>query len=120
MGTWHYDDHGTVYIEDNLLAHLQILLITKLRRSEAFLLSWADGDDGRRSTVWIAPHVPYRFVYESADRVAVDAERLKAMMHAASSTGGLVLGRLTDPEPGPAPSSASGNSSSPAEPPSSA
>ncbi len=50
MGTLIYG-HGdlTVDFDDRTLAHLQVVIGTKLRRRESFLLSWSDdGQDGER------------------------------------------------------------------------
>ncbi|WP_414171415.1 ATP-dependent DNA ligase [Clavibacter tessellarius] len=60
MGQLIYDATTRTTIDDRALAHLQIVMLGKLRRKESFAFSWkypaAEGDG--RSTVWIAPESP--------------------------------------------------------------
>ena len=45
MGTLIYGGTSEIDIEDRTLAHMQLAIITKLRRNEQFLLSWDHGVD---------------------------------------------------------------------------
>ena len=41
MGTLHYGgSEASVHIEERALAHLKVVVATKLRRNESFTLSW--------------------------------------------------------------------------------
>ncbi|MDF2920862.1 MAG: hypothetical protein K0S70_5080 [Microbacterium sp.] len=53
----------SIEIPDRLLSHIKVVVTTKLRRSESFTLSWThvDGTPGR-STLWLQPSIPLRFV----------------------------------------------------------
>jgi hypothetical protein len=42
MGRLTYDSHFSVDFDDRTLAHLQLVIVAKLRRNEAFFLSWRD------------------------------------------------------------------------------
>ena len=55
MGVLNYG--GTDYLfGDRLLAHLQVVITTKLRRRESFALSWVpDGDGGRGDSLLNPP-----------------------------------------------------------------
>ena len=56
MGTLQYDG-VLVEFDDRLLAHLQIVIVQKIRRGESFLMSWRDAaetGDGH-SAIWIHP-----------------------------------------------------------------
>ncbi len=52
-------------IEDRVLAHLQFVVATKLRRGEQFMLTWNHGVErgSGRSSIWISPYVPVHFKY---------------------------------------------------------
>ena len=56
MGTLRYNG-SVVEFDDRLLAHLQIVIVEKIRRGEAFLMSWSDtaGTGDGHSAIWIHP-----------------------------------------------------------------
>ena len=70
----------SIQIPDRLLAHIKVVVTTKLRRSESFTLSWThvDGTPGR-STLWLQPAIPLRFVFDSAEPEALSSSTLKNM-----------------------------------------
>ncbi|MDQ1173213.1 hypothetical protein QE430_001520 [Microbacterium testaceum] len=82
----------SIQIPDRLLSHLKVVVTTKLRRSESFTLSWThvDGTPGR-STLWLQPAIPMRFVFDSAEPETLNATVLKNMADMASSSAGLVV-----------------------------
>jgi len=61
MGSLIYDKSAAVDVDDRRLAHLQIVILTKVRRSESFALEIDDGD--RLGTFWISEHTPLEFRY---------------------------------------------------------
>ncbi|MFS0793309.1 hypothetical protein [Microbacterium sp. 1P10AE] len=79
-------------IPDRLLAHLKVVVATKLRRNESFTLSWThvDGTPGR-STLWLQPAIALRFVFDSAEPEQLNAQTLKEMADMANSSAGLVV-----------------------------
>ena len=92
MGYFIYDG-GTaeVQMEDRVLAHLQIVIISKLRRQESFAFSWkepASAGDGR-STIWVYPTVSLRFRFEGSRPPVVNQEWLAMLSAAANSGSGL-------------------------------
>lgn len=94
MGTLFYGDSQTpIGIEDRTLAHLKVALITKLRRNESFTLSWEHADDQPRgrSTIWVYPAIPLRFVFDEAERPDLNRRWIEDLMRAANSTGGIAL-----------------------------
>ena len=108
MGSLYYGDTQTpIQIEDRALAHLKVVIATKLRRNECFMMSWAHVDGSGRSSIWVQPSIPMRFVFESAEAPQLDRELLASLAVAASSNRGLVL-HLDDlrREETPAPASA--------------
>ena len=92
MGALYYGtDSEPIEISDRLLAHIKVVVISKLRRSERFTLSWASpsGSGGGRATLWLDPSIPLRFVFDSAE--ALDPVLLHELAHQASSVRGLVI-----------------------------
>ena len=81
-----------IEIPDRLLAHLKVVVATKLRRSESFTLSWRHPDDipGGRSTIWLQPAIPLRFVFHS-DSEQLDPDLLTRLAAASNSSQGLVV-----------------------------
>ena len=103
MGDLYYGMNAArVEIPDRLLAHLKVVIATKLRRGESFTLSWqhAPGEPGGRSTIWLEPSIPLRFVFDSDDPEMLNPEVIRDLAAAANSSGGLsvALGD-TVPEP---------------------
>ncbi|TLF33279.1 hypothetical protein, partial [Microbacterium sp. 5K110] len=92
MGSLYYGTSADpIRIPDRLLSHLKVVTATKLRRSESFTLSWThvDGSPGR-STLWLQPAIPLRFVFDSAEPEQLNAQILKDMADMANSSAGLV------------------------------
>lgn len=79
-----------IEVDDELLSHLRLVIVTKLRRNESFPLTLAIGD-GVAETLWVHASIPLRFVME--EEVAIDRALVVSMMNAANSAGGLDLTR---------------------------
>lgn len=80
-----------VVFDDRVLAHLQIVITSKLRRHESFLLSWSvDRRDGSgRSFVWIHPNADLHFSYAGARAPAINRQWLDELAELAHLPGGL-------------------------------
>lgn len=94
MGKLVYDSAtNPIVIDDRTLTHLKVVIATKLRRQESFTISWrhpADQPSGR-TTIWIHPSIPLRFVIDDPTPIEVNHRWVEALMHSANSTGGLQL-----------------------------
>src|SRR4051812_25062199 len=94
MGTLIYG-HGdlSVDFDDRTLAHLQMIIGTKLRRRESFLLSWSeDGQDSeRRSSIWLDSSVPMYFRYTDTKMPELNHDWIALLMAGANSATGLVV-----------------------------
>lgn len=90
-----------IIIEDRLLAHVKVVVATKLRRGESFTLSWVHGSDepAGRSTIWLQPSIPLRFVFDSEQPESLDQNILKRMANDANSSRGLSLDGMLDAAP---------------------
>lgn len=82
-----------ISVEDRALAHLKVVIATKLRRNESFTLSWRhpEGQRPGRSTIWLHPSIPLRFVFDEPEPPALSAEWITAMANSANSSGGINL-----------------------------
>jgi len=92
MGYMVYDSSTMITFEDRVLAHLEVVIVSKLRRKESFALSWRetpDNGDGR-STVWIDPSIPLRFRFSGSRPPALDRDWIERLAAAAASSSGLI------------------------------
>jgi hypothetical protein len=101
MGTLTYDVVSKVEFEDRALAHLQIVIASKLRRGESFNFSWVKNpaEGSGRTTIWMHPAIPLVYDFLGSRTPAINREWLNALMETANSPGGL---RVV-PEPAEAP-----------------
>ncbi|MEU1972827.1 ATP-dependent DNA ligase [Microbacterium sp. NPDC019599] len=93
MGKFSYEDSVRVEFDDRALAHLQVVIGTKLRRDEAFFFSWRDelSNGGGRTSVWIHSHAGLVFRFHGSRTPRLNRTWLDALMYAANSPGGLQL-----------------------------
>jgi hypothetical protein len=94
VGTLYYGDAATpIEIDDRALAHVKVVIATKLRRGESFTLSWTHGPDQEvgRSTVWLHPSIPLRFVFDEPEPALLSRSWIEALANSANSSGGLLL-----------------------------
>lgn len=90
----HYGGSTTpIVIEDRTLAHLKVVIATKLRRGESFTVSWAHPDDvpGGRTTLWLHPSIPLRFTFDEEEPPELSREWLEELANSAHSSGGIML-----------------------------
>ena len=80
-----------IFVEDRALAHLKVVIATKLRRNESFTLSWRHPDGSGRSTIWLHPAIPLRFVFDEPEPPELSPEWITAMAHSANTSGGISL-----------------------------
>ena len=94
MGTIYYGGSATpIHIEDRALAHLKVVIATKLRRDESFTVSWRHPDDQPRgrSTIWLHPSIPLRFVFDDPEPTDLSREWIEELANSANSSGGITL-----------------------------
>ncbi|WP_314649420.1 hypothetical protein [uncultured Microbacterium sp.] len=100
MGRLKYDGiSDPIVIEDETLAHLKIVIATKLRRQESFMMTWMPRDGGadQRATVWIHPAIPLQFGFDEARAPEIDPRRVSELMKHLNATGELVLDHVLSP-----------------------
>jgi len=89
-----------IEIDDRTLAHLQIVIVQKLRRKESFTVSWRDAPetgDGR-STIWIDTAIPLYFKYHGSRQPKINRAWLEQLMESANSANGMDLADEPDAE----------------------
>ncbi len=90
MGKLFYGTNSApIEIPDRLLAHVKVVMATKLRRGEAFTLGWT-GPQGRES-IWVQQSIPLRFVFSSPEPETLDPELLNTLAKSANVAGNLSL-----------------------------
>jgi len=93
MGRLKYDGEVRVDFDDRTLAHLQVVIGTKLRRGEPFFFSWKDDSSigNGRTTVWLHPRASLVFKFYGSRRPRLNPAWIEALTHTANSPSGLYL-----------------------------
>ena len=89
MGNLHYGGHQFA-LDDRVLAHLQIVITQKLRRSEAFFINWDDPIGEGRQSIWIDNGMPI-WVEFVGKPPAINRVWLETLIISAGGTTGLHL-----------------------------
>ncbi|MFI8633533.1 ATP-dependent DNA ligase [Microbacterium sp. NPDC077663] len=92
MGRLTYEQTTVLEVDDRTLAHLEIVIGTKLRRGEPFMFMWNNGAStgGGKSTVWV--HSRSSLVYRYRGRVDhINPDWVRALASEANSPAGLVI-----------------------------
>ena len=99
MGKLTYDSHITAHFDDRVLAHLQLVVGAKLRRSESFYFSWTVDADlgGGRNSIWIHPSIPMSYTYTENLPAVYNRDWIEALSESANSIVGLQV--VPEPEP---------------------
>ena len=96
MGTIYYGGAETpIHIEDHVLAHLKVVIATKLRRNESFTLSFQHNEDEApgRTTIWLHPSIPLRFEFGEPEGPPLDGHLIRDLAQSANTSGGIALKR---------------------------
>ena len=94
VGTIYYGGSATpIHIDDRALAHLKVVIATKLRRSESFTVTWRHPEDQPRgrSTIWLHPSIPLRFVFDDPEPTELSRDWIEELASSANSSGGITL-----------------------------
>lgn len=94
MGTLIYDGADGFTFDDRVLAHLQAVVATKLRRQEGFLLIWTDRTGGTTATlrsIWLDPSISLQFVFTHPQLPELNRDWLTILTEKANSNTGLTL-----------------------------
>lgn len=99
MGKLRYDSTlPPIPVEDAELAHLKVVIGTKLRRQESFMMTWQPPgrDPGRICSAWIHPAIPLQFAFDGDAIPQVSPAHIAELMERVNATGDLVLTHLLE------------------------
>lgn len=99
MGTLIYGRTQEYDFDDRTLAHLQVVIVSRMRRNESFFLTWASEDPRRPGaarapisiSIWIAPSISIAFRFSGDRREPLSREWLRRLTASSYSARGLVL-----------------------------
>jgi hypothetical protein len=89
MGFFVFDDTRAIPLDDRVLAHLQIVIVDKLRRRESFGLNLKS--DGTMVTMWLSCYTPLQFIYEGNRQPRINWRWVDLLAAEAGFTGMLEL-----------------------------
>jgi hypothetical protein len=84
------DGWMSIELDDDLLAHVALVVFSKLRRNEPLLVSWTDSI-GSPMQAWVQPNSTVVARHTPGAESTIDRRRAERMMIAANSTPGLRL-----------------------------
>lgn len=98
MGSLEYNSsRPAIVIDDETLAHLKVIIATKLRRQESFMMTWvADGEttSAGRLSAWVHPSIPIVMAFDAATMPRIDAQRIARMMQSLNAHGELLIDQM--------------------------
>ncbi|MEX1078554.1 MAG: ATP-dependent DNA ligase [Homoserinimonas sp.] len=91
----------SVDFDDRVLAHLKVVILSKVRRGESFTFSWeytvAAGSG--HSSIWIHPAIPLQFDFSGGREPRLNRAWVEELVRLSNSAAGL---RVTPEPPDPA------------------
>ncbi len=93
MGKLLYGSPADEYdFDDRLLAHLRVVIVTKLRRGEGFTFTWdlSVAEGSGRVSLWMEPSIPLRFRFTGSREPQLNRAWVDSLAQVAASTVGLV------------------------------
>lgn len=86
--------HGPLELEidDRILTHLEIVIVSKLRRHESFLLSWLEdaSPGGSRNALWLSAGHPVHFRYSEGRVSQINKDWLRLLEVSSNGSRGLI------------------------------
>jgi hypothetical protein len=90
MGRLLYGSPPTeIKLDDRVLAHVKVVVLSKLRRGEGFPFTVESEHGSEHTTLWLHPHVPVQFHFEGGRPPSINRAWLEALVQAANSVDGL-------------------------------
>lgn len=93
MGKLEYNSsRPSIEVDDEVLAHLKIVIATKLRRHESFMMTWPSGENRpRRLTAWMHPSIPLVLEFDTEPPPKIQPARVEEMIRQLNQRGELIL-----------------------------
>lgn len=92
MGALFYGDaRVAIPIEDRALAHLQVVILSRLRRGESFAFSWdkPSSDGNGRGTIWLHPAIALAFDFSGGREASINRSWIDELLVTSMSMAGL-------------------------------
>jgi hypothetical protein len=80
-----------IEIDDRTLAHVRVVVMSKLRRAEPFMFDVTMNDGTGRRTFWVHPSVPVQFRFFGRAAQRINRRWVEELMSAASGPNGLAI-----------------------------
>lgn len=87
MAQFIYGESRGAQFDERVLAHLQVVILNKLRRRESFAFSWEEPRGF--VSIWVHPSVALQFIYSGNRAPSLNRAWLELLAESANSTGGL-------------------------------
>jgi hypothetical protein len=93
VGRFIFENASKAEFEDRLLAHLEHVITSKLRRGECFTFSWKEDISvgGGRTTIWVHPHANIVYKFHGGRTPSLNPAWLHALGFTASGPHGLCV-----------------------------
>ncbi|GAB2513862.1 hypothetical protein [Paramicrobacterium agarici] len=93
MGYIRYSDAQRYEFDDRTIAHLKVVIASKLRREESFPVSWVYPPDqgSGRTTIWVSPTLPIEFYVGSSDVGPMNRHWVQALADTSHGARGLFV-----------------------------
>lgn len=93
MGYMQYDSSTRITFDDRVLTHIEVVIVSKLRRRESFAMSWRESPENGngRSTLWLDPSIPLRFRFDGSRAPSLDHDWIDRLATSAASSSGLIV-----------------------------
>ena len=92
VGAFIYDTGwNAIEIDDRILAHLRIVMMSKLRRSEPFMFDVEMHDGTGRRSFWVNEAVPMQFRFSGHRPSHINRVWIEQLMEAANGPNGLTI-----------------------------
>jgi hypothetical protein len=80
-----------VEIDDRTLAHVRVVIMTKLRRSEPFMFPVSSPHGTGTISYWLSAHIPIQFEFRAPHRGPLNRACLDALARSANSIDGMYV-----------------------------
>lgn len=92
MGKFTYGTPSiAVDFDDRVLAHLKVVILSKVRRGESFTFSWeytsAKGEG--HSSIWVHPAIPLQFDFDGSAEPRLNRTWVEELVRLSNTPGGL-------------------------------
>jgi len=101
LGTLHYGRSQSYEFDDRTLEHLRVAINARLRKNEAFMLSWhpREGDPADWVSLWITADMPIGFSFSAGEPAPLSREWVSRLIEESYGPDGLVLGGDAEESP---------------------